>query len=143
LFIGDSITDCGWKTDPEQLGQGYVSHPPRLPLRQIPRIRANRSSTAASGGNKIPDLPKRWQSDVLDLRPDVLSIYIGINDVWHGLVPGRVGCDLDNYLAAIATFSSKRASHFPIQPSSSANLRSFGSRSIPMPMTSSNRTFRL
>jgi len=34
-------------------------------------------------GNKIPDLQKRWQRDVLDGKPDILSIYIGINDVWQ------------------------------------------------------------
>jgi lysophospholipase L1-like esterase len=35
------------------------------------------------GGNTVRDLKDRWQADVLDLRPDWLSIMIGINDVWR------------------------------------------------------------
>jgi lysophospholipase L1-like esterase len=34
-------------------------------------------------GNTILDLPKRWQKDVLDLKPDWVSIMIGVNDVWR------------------------------------------------------------
>lgn len=97
LFIGDSITDCGRREDAEQVGNGYVrmirdwlaaKDPANAP------IVINRGIS----GNKIPDLEKRWQRDVLEERPDVLSIYIGINDVWHGLAPGRAGCEIDDYL---------------------------------------------
>jgi acyl-CoA thioesterase I len=96
LFIGDSITDCGRKQDEEKLGQGYVRNihdylaatdPAKCP------IVINRGIS----GNKIPDLQNRWQRDVLDLAPDILSIYIGINDVWHGLEPGRAGCDIESF----------------------------------------------
>lgn len=44
-------------------------------------------------GNKVPDLEKRWQADCLDIKPDVLSILIGVNDIWHklnGRYPGTV-----------------------------------------------------
>ena len=40
-------------------------------------------------GNKIPDLVARWQKDAIDLKPDVVSILIGVNDVWHNLEAGK------------------------------------------------------
>mgnify|MGYP001115903718 CR=1 FL=1 len=84
LFIGDSITDCGRRQDPEGIGSGY----PRLVrdylaatyLQDAPEV-INRGIS----GNKVTDLRDRWDSDVLQLKPDILSIKIGINDVWHGL----------------------------------------------------------
>ena len=96
LFIGDSITDVGRRDDPDELGKGYV---------RLIRDRVLADSPAAApivlnrgiSGNKMPDLQKRWQRDVLDLAPDVLSIYIGINDVWHGLIPDREGCAIDRF----------------------------------------------
>ena len=97
VFIGDSITDCGWRTDAEKIGQGYV--------RIVRDYLAVKDAAAAPvvinrgiSGNKMPDLEKRWQRDVLDLTPDIVSIYIGINDVWHGLLPGRDGCDIDSFM---------------------------------------------
>ena len=42
-------------------------------------------------GNKVPDLAQRWQADTLDLKPDVLSILIGVNDFWHTLDHGYTG----------------------------------------------------
>jgi lysophospholipase L1-like esterase len=84
LFIGDSITDCGQREDPERLGGGFVrlirdyflaTDPANAP------IVLNRGH----GGNKVTDLAARWKEDALDLAPDIISIKIGINDVWHGL----------------------------------------------------------
>ncbi len=42
-------------------------------------------------GNTVPDLAQRWAADTLDLRPDVLSILIGVNDFWHKLGGGYTG----------------------------------------------------
>lgn len=98
LFIGDSITDCGRREDKDELGSGYVR-------RVRDYLIATRPETTplifnrGIGGNKIPDLQKRWERDVIELRPDALSIYIGINDVWHGLVPDRDGCSIDQFIA--------------------------------------------
>ncbi|MER5304928.1 GDSL-type esterase/lipase family protein [Streptomyces lasiicapitis] len=40
------------------------------------------------GGRKVMDLEARWQTDVLDARPDVVSILVGVNDMgWHTLDP--------------------------------------------------------
>jgi lysophospholipase L1-like esterase len=96
LFIGDSITDCGRREDPDGLGLGY----PRL-IRDY--LYATRPDTApvvinvGIGGNRIVDLAARWQEDVLDLAPDILSIKIGINDVWHGLRGGVNGVPIKTF----------------------------------------------
>ena len=47
-------------------------------------------------GNKVYQLAERWQADCLDLKPDVLSILIGVNDFWHKLKHGYDGT-LENY----------------------------------------------
>jgi len=47
--------------------------------------KAPRVINAGISGNKVTDLAARWKEDVLDHKPDVVSVMIGINDVWHGL----------------------------------------------------------
>lgn len=87
LFIGDSITDCGRKRpvaeglfDP--LGSGYVAQVNALLNATYPD-RPIRVTNTGCGGNTVRDLKARWQTDVLDLKPDWLSIMIGTNDVWR------------------------------------------------------------
>src|SRR5947209_4660116 len=85
LFQGDSITALGrgMTADPNHiLGHSYVfliaaKYGALLPQRNLTFV--NR----AIGGNKLADLTGRWQKDALDLKPDILSILIGINDVGH------------------------------------------------------------
>ena len=85
LFQGDSITDMGRgrTEDPNHLlGHGYAfiiaaKEGAEFPERQLTFI--NRGI----GGNTSADLVVRWQTDALDLKPDVLSILIGINDLGH------------------------------------------------------------
>src|SRR5688572_16225334 len=97
LFIGDSITDCGWAGEPECMGSGYV----RLVrdwLRAADPANAPQVLNRGISGHKVTDLAARWQKDVLDHRPDVVSVKIGINDVWHGLMSwGEGGVPVDRY----------------------------------------------
>ena len=82
LFQGDSITDCGRSRENDaQKGGGYanfvsavlnVEHPGEYEV-------INR----AISGNRIVDLYARIKADFINVKPDVLSIHIGINDVWH------------------------------------------------------------
>ena len=85
LFIGDSITDCG-RTRPVGraggLGDGYVSLVDSLLAATYPDRSIQVLNTGISG-NRVTNLESRWQSDVLDLKPDWLSVMIGINDVWR------------------------------------------------------------
>lgn len=82
LFQGDSITDGnrGRNNDPNHImGHGYAfSIASRLGA-DFPDKRLKFINKGISG-NKVTDLAKRWQSDTLDLKPDVLSILIGVND---------------------------------------------------------------
>jgi lysophospholipase L1-like esterase len=85
LFTGDSITDCG-RVRPlgegAGLGDGYVALVDAFLAAQAPG-RQIRVLNTGIGGNRVTDLEARWQSDVLDLEPDWLSIMIGVNDVWR------------------------------------------------------------
>lgn len=96
VFIGDSITDCGRGGDAEGIGSGYVRLVRDL-LRAKDPAHAPQVLNRGISGNKVTNLRDRWQKDVLDLAPNVLSIMIGINDVWHGLNPGGTGVDLETY----------------------------------------------
>ncbi len=84
LFQGDSITDAG-RTDrdnPQSLGAGY---PLLLAADLTYRHPEHEVLNTAISGNRIPDLLARWKKDCLNLKPDVLTILIGVNDVWHEL----------------------------------------------------------
>lgn len=87
VVIGDSITDCGRahpiaESPNEALGKGYVGLVDGLINATCPERRI-RIINVGIAGNTVRDLKARWQSDVLDLTPDWLSIMIGINDVWR------------------------------------------------------------
>jgi lysophospholipase L1-like esterase len=87
LFIGDSITDAG-RNRPvaeglfDPLGKGYVAQVNALLNAAYPD-RPIRVTNTGCSGNTVRDLKARWQTDVLDLKPDWLSIMIGTNDVWR------------------------------------------------------------
>lgn len=86
LFIGNSITDCG-RTRPvgmgnNGLGDGYVKLAHSLFSANHPDIPLRILNTGISG-NRVTDLYDRWDNDVMELRPDWLSVKIGINDVWR------------------------------------------------------------
>ncbi len=85
LFTGDSITDCG-RAYPigieNGLGDGYVSVVDTTLAAKYPQKQIRVLNSGISG-NRVTDLKKRWQTDVLQYRPDWLSIMIGINDVWR------------------------------------------------------------
>lgn len=85
LFIGDSITDCGRERPAgyrNGLGNGYVAQINALLGALHPQQRV-RVINVGTSGNRVIDLKARWQTDVLDLKPDWVSIKIGINDVWR------------------------------------------------------------
>ena len=91
LFQGDSITDAGRDrkrennaNDKNALGGGYVY----LIAAQLSANRAGdglKIYNRGISGNKVFQLADRWDKDCLDIKPDVLSILIGVNDIWHAL----------------------------------------------------------
>ena len=87
LFIGDSISDYDRK---KPVGEGlfnawgtsYVADAGALLCCMYPELNLRIVNMGISG-NQIRDLDERWQTDVLDQKPDHVSVLIGINDVWR------------------------------------------------------------
>ncbi len=83
LFQGDSITDCGRsKENTSDLGGGYAMMAAALFGALHPDLNVRFINRGISG-NRVKDLAARWQQDCIDLKPDVVSIFIGINDCWR------------------------------------------------------------
>jgi len=110
LFQGDSITDCGRARDVAEpnraaaLGTGYPLLITASLLAEHPD-RGYAFLNRGVSGNRVPDLQARWQHDTLDLQPAVLSILIGVNDLWHkimGQSTGTVAEYEDGYGALLA-----------------------------------------
>ena len=89
VFFGDSITQAGVQNG------GYID----LISQGIQQRSAGDKYEligAGIGGNKVYDLYLRLDDDVLARKPDLVVIYVGINDVWHKTSSGT-GTDLDKY----------------------------------------------
>jgi lysophospholipase L1-like esterase len=90
LFQGDSITDAGRKrhvltpNSDAGLGRGYAWLAAAQLLIDLPDANL-KIFNRGNSGNKVYQLAERWQTDCLDLKPEVLSILIGVNDFWHTL----------------------------------------------------------
>lgn len=88
LFQGDSITDAGREkqkelpNNPKSFGSGYAFLAASTLLNALPEKNLVLYNRGISG-NKVFQLADRWQKDCLNLKPDVLSILIGVNDYWH------------------------------------------------------------
>jgi lysophospholipase L1-like esterase len=83
LFTGDSITDCGRdRNDPGSLGVGYA-HIAGAHLQAQLASPALKIFNRGISGNRVCDLLDRVEADLLALKPSVVSVLIGINDVWR------------------------------------------------------------
>jgi len=111
LFQGDSITDAGRDrnrennaNDARALGTGYA-------LFAASQLLADRADAGLKiynrgiSGNKVFQLAERWDKDCLALKPNVVSILIGVNDIWHtlnGKYNGTVAVYEKDYRALLA-----------------------------------------
>lgn len=101
LFQGDSITDAGRNRNqaapnhPGALGTGYPLLVASAALKGHPD-RGLRFYNRGISGHKVPDLQARWETDTVALKPDLLSILIGVNDYWHTL-SGRYAGTVQDY----------------------------------------------
>jgi lysophospholipase L1-like esterase len=83
VFIGDSITDAGrLEAAYRPFGYGYVHFVAYRLLAKYPEYNLTIINTGISG-DTILDLSSRWERDCLNHKPDVLSVLIGINDVFR------------------------------------------------------------
>ena len=96
LFQGDSITDMKWGRNQADrnhyLGHSYVYLiAARLGV-DLPEAQLDVYNRGMSG-HKVGDLRKRWQKDAIQMKPDLLSVLIGVNDVGRNLG----GVDIENW----------------------------------------------
>jgi lysophospholipase L1-like esterase len=101
LFQGDSITDGnrGRSADPNHiLGHGYVFIIAAKHGAAFPDLKLDFMNRGVSG-NTASNLQQRWQKDALDLKPDLLSILIGVNDSSRGVPPDQYEQAYDRLIA--------------------------------------------
>ena len=103
LFQGDSITDMKWgrnqKDRNHYLGHSYVFLlAARLGV-EMADAQLDFYNRGISG-NTVADLRNRWQQDAIDMKPDLLSILIGTNDVGRGVTPDAFEADYRQILDA-------------------------------------------
>jgi len=89
VFFGDSITELGVRPD------GYISHLEQL-IRNAKISDRFELIGAGVSGNKIYDLYLRVDGDVIAKKPDVVVIFVGVNDIWHKGLLGT-GTDFDKF----------------------------------------------
>jgi lysophospholipase L1-like esterase len=88
IFFGDSITQMGVNPG------GYISLMKEILVQQ--NITNYDLVGAGIGGNKVYDLYLRMPQDVIAQSPDIVVIYVGVNDVWHKATYGT-GTDADKF----------------------------------------------
>ena len=83
LFQGDSITDAGRdKRNFRDMGKGYPKYAAEQMIKDHPEVEFDFINLGISG-NRTDQLFDRLYPDAIALHPDVISILIGINDIWH------------------------------------------------------------
>ena len=90
VFLGDSITQQAENSEGEGTYKGFITSLRENVSKEVELI------NKGIGGNKVSDLLLRYNDDVLKLKPNIVFIYIGINDVWHKYDWGT-GSDIDIY----------------------------------------------
>ena len=111
LFQGDSITDAGRdKRDFHDLGLGYPKFAAQLISDAHPEISFDFINLGISG-NRTGQLFDRLYPDAISLQPDVISILIGINDIWHRSAPLHIATTDEqlelNYREILKSLKSK------------------------------------
>ena len=90
IFFGDSITEAGVRPG------GYIDQMQTM-LNTQNKTADFELLGAGIGGNKVYDLYLRLETDVLEKKPDVVFLYVGVNDVWHKKLYGT-GTDADKFV---------------------------------------------
>ncbi|QGW26726.1 SGNH/GDSL hydrolase family protein [Phnomibacter ginsenosidimutans] len=119
VFFGDSITQMGVNNG------GYIWRMQQM-LEQKKLSSQYELIGAGIGGNKVYDLYLRMESDVLDKNPDIVFIYIGVNDIWHKAT-SQTGTDFDKfgkfYTAIINKLKAKNIEVILVTPAGIGELK--------------------
>jgi lysophospholipase L1-like esterase len=94
VFLGDSITQAASGAN------GYITLIKKA-LDEKNKDLEIEVVNAGISGNKVPDLQRRVEKDVVAKKPTIVFIYIGINDVWHGLNDPTKGTPKDKFEAGL------------------------------------------
>jgi len=104
LFQGDSITDAGRDRKQEDkpsnmaaLGNGYPLFASAALLAKLP-TRVLQIYNRGISGDKVAQLSARWEKDCIGIKPDLLSILIGVNDFWRTRSDKTYKGTIDSYL---------------------------------------------
>lgn len=118
LLQGDSITDAGRNRDHQgtandfaMLGNGYAKLVAYHLLSRYPD-KGLKVFNRGISGHKVPDLDARWDRDCIDLAPDLVSILIGVNDIWHKL-NGNYDGTADQYGEQLAALLNRTQENLP------------------------------
>jgi lysophospholipase L1-like esterase len=94
VFLGDSITEAG------AAKKGYITRIKETIGKKQPDLGIDIVGAGISG-NKVPDLQRRVDRDVVAKKPSIVFIYIGINDVWHGESDPKRGTSPEKFEAGL------------------------------------------
>lgn len=114
LFYGDSITDMG--RDRNRMGEafgygvGYVNSVSSTLIYENPE--KYEIINRGISGNRVVDLYARIKADVWNHAPDVISVLIGVNDVWHEIYHGN-GVELDRFDRVYRMMIDDTKKHLP------------------------------
>lgn len=124
IFFGDSITQAG--VNPA----GYITKMQEM-LTKNGTASQYELVGAGIGGNKVYDLCLRMEDDVLSKNPDVVIIWVGVNDVWHKASYGT-GTDPDKfekfYTAIIKKLQAKNSKVVLVTPSAIGEKNDFSNQ---------------
>ena len=120
LFQGDSVTDAGRdRSDPHDMGNGY----PRFASAMMQDSFSDKEFEFVNlgiSGNRTEHLVERLEADFIEIQPDIVSILIGVNDVWHHYSHGIETTDEQfekNYRAVLDALKARTSARIlMIQP---------------------------
>jgi lysophospholipase L1-like esterase len=120
LFQGDSVTDAGRdRSDPHDMGNGYPRYASAMIQDSFPDTELEFVNLGI-GGNRTEHLVERLETDFIEIQPDIISIMIGVNDVWHHYSHGIETSDEQfeqNYRAVLDAIKTRTSARIlMIQP---------------------------
>lgn len=120
LFQGDSVTDAGRdRSNPHDMGEGYAKYASAMLEDSFPDVEFEFLNLGVSG-DRTENLVARLENDFVEIQPDIISIMIGVNDVWHRFLCGIETTDSqfeENYRTILQAIKEKtNAKIFMIAP---------------------------